>query len=225
MRLDLSFTNYNVKGLHSLVLNPVPHMRRIFFTTPDHEMYDPETIALHAHHCAIELRPLFGWSAITNWRCIENRHDATNRVTLREGYQEFRYRSALREGTAVEPGVEPRRFEATGGIRSVCLSGQLMKDAVHLAAADCHTMTVARRASAAWLSTEGPEDPGYDPVVWSRRDLSKWTAEGLYQPMDADFLNSALPLPLTDPLIYAAICGEASELSHSLGDAATGVTT
>lgn len=177
MRIDLSLINCHVKGLHSLVLTPGPQMRRIFFTTPDHEMHSPDAVAIHQHHCDLWLVPLFGEDHIANWTPTELKGG-----TLFRGWQ---FESAIQgKGGA---------FRQTERRREFYLLPRVLKDPIRLAASDLHTVTVSEGQRAAWLVLEGLEDGMYDSTAWSTRDLSGWTVEGLYRPMSAQFLTEEFP--------------------------------
>lgn len=197
-RVDLSFVNYNCIGLHSLVLSPPPRMRRIFFTTPNHELADPRTVGLHAHHCALTFTPLYGCGTVTHWRTAPP-WLPINVLRAAPGWQvwgcyPFAYSSSLRDGDDAGKKVV-RRFTRAGNPAEILVQPTAF-EGCSLAASDIHTLSVLAEAQAAWLVEEGEEDPDYDPRVWSSRDLSLWRADGLYLPMDSDFLGQNAPLLL-----------------------------
>lgn len=192
MRLDLSLINCHVRGLHSLVLDPAPRMRRIFFATPDHEMAGPDDLALHSHHCDVELRPLYGGEHVIHWRPADVPSTVTAAI-----YTGFLYSSVITGKVG--------RFEVTGEPRGFSLLWSRLVEPAKLRARDIHTVSVELHQRAAWVVVEGAEDQAYDPTCWSRRDLSRWTPEGLYQPMTEEFLKAEFPL--SNPAVYSAVCG------------------
>lgn len=186
MRLDLSFVNYNAVGLHSLIIQPPPFMKRLFFTTPDHEIFEHTAVGFHAHHCDIDLIPLFGHRDIMHWSAVEG--DAGY------SFQEFSYISTLRDSDL----SAQRSFVPTGYSRKLVMTGEKLLEPKRLKAHDIHTMSVAPRRRAAWLALEGEEDPAYQNAVWSARDLGQWKSDGLYQPMSTGFLLAQIEDVLAD---------------------------
>ena len=174
MRLDLSLINCHVRGLHSVVLRPSPRMTRIFFTTPNHEMFSPDHLAIHSHHCDLWLCPIYGEESIQNWTPSRGTH-SSKRI-----FKGFKFDSAITGGG---------KFVPTGNDQEMSLSPTTLRKPLELLAYEYHTVTVAPGARSAWMVLERQEDPLYNPTCWSTQDLSQWTPNGLYQPMTPEFLK------------------------------------
>lgn len=178
-----SLVNCHVRGLHSLALSDPPRMRRIFFTTPDHELLGPDAVALHTHHCDLTLVPLVNAEAINHYRPLRQSPRGATPLPQKE-YHGYLFDSAISGGGS---------FVRTGDVRVFCLAASRLTVPVCLASYDVHTVSVESGQVAAWLVVEGAEDPTYDKKAWSPRDLSTWAPKGLYQPMTLAWFISRLP--------------------------------
>ena len=174
MRLDLSLINCHVRGLHSVVLRPAPRMTRIFFTTPDHELFSTDHLAVHSHHCDLLLCPIFGEEFIINWTPSYGTH------SNKKIFKSYKFDSAITGGG---------KFIPTDMEREMSLDPTTLRKPLELFAYEYHTVTVTQGARSAWMVLERQEDPHYDPTCWSTQDLSQWSPKDLYQPMTSEFLK------------------------------------
>lgn len=168
MLIEKSLVNCHIRGLHSLVLCENP-MRRIFFTTPGHELNSPLSIAIHPHHCKIFITPL--WGEIFNIIWTPNIHGTR--------FNEYGYTSAITSGHGSFKLVEERSL-------SLSPDEDLLTCETFMNASELHSI-YTRSDRAAWLICEEEEDPKYNPSVYSIYEPK--ITEDLYKPMDFHFLR------------------------------------
>lgn len=153
------------KGLDSLMIHDQGKIKRLFIKHAG-TMLGPDDIAYHRHHCDVTLEPVVG--SVTN----------SDAVVTPDGkpFGRWFYQSKIRDGAG--------GFSRAGSAR-LSLSSRpvaIGQPPIMLHARQLHTVT-AGPDFAAWLVHEGEEWPGYDATTYARRDLSGWSAEGLYRPM------------------------------------------
>lgn len=176
----------HVKGLHSIVLNDAPENRtRIFFTRGSHLLFQNTTgwciptnmsLAIHAHHCDVQLVQIYGKVRTDHYDLVE---DA-------EGYlEEARYVSAIATGDKGRLDATGRRF----GVRA-CDSYWLSPRGVRLRADVKHTVYVPFAEEAAWIVIEGEEDPDYESVCYTNN--LKFDADKHYRPMTQNQITDNL---------------------------------
>lgn len=183
-RRDLSrgsLLHCHARGLHSIVLREDPFVR-LFVTDDDHELWRidcpdghaiPAAIAFHPHHCALRLEAVRGM--FVNVSSLPGARLGRD-VTLRA----FEFSSKIGGGDGrfrlapIARHTELRWAEVPAG------------SFVDMQAAEIHSVHVARGERAAWLVTEGAENPNYVPRAYSHLDLTEFTPTGLYEPMPAD---------------------------------------
>lgn len=146
-------------------------MRRIFIATPKHTLWRNQpgeefSVGFHAHHCDLKIECLHG-----------SMRNVSPGVRAGRGFKEWRWESPIRG--------ESGRFTATGREFDVHSLGMLMRagDEVRLRAQDLHTIFCPKARYAAWLVSEGREDPNYQPRCLTNADLQNWSPEGMYLPM------------------------------------------
>lgn len=173
MIIEKSLINCHIKGLHSIILSENP-IRRIFFTTPDHELRNSNSIAIHPHHCDIALVPMWGKVYNIRW----NIH--FTKLNTPDMRKEYLYQSKILSGEG--------KFIETGRKGDMRIASKLLLDEVpeHLHSSVLHTI-YTEQDRAAWLVLEGQEDKSYLPVCYSREQPVISTE--LYQPMTREFLD------------------------------------
>lgn len=182
--LEKSLSHTHCRGLHSLVFRDKPNMLRLYFADSDHELWRNElfwseangerkfvynmSIALHSHKQDIRLFPIFG--------------KVYNTLFVRYGpcisFNAYRYTSPILN---TKPGFQHVGLERLGYANTLRLFSETFMRAEEL-----HTIYVPRGQKAAWLIEEGKEDLNYDNTCFSNHDLTKYSFEGLYQPMTGD---------------------------------------
>jgi hypothetical protein len=179
-----SLVNCHVFGMESVMFDNTPGKRvRAFICRADHEMWRnidsepaPLSIAIHSHHCDIELSRIFGES----YNVIP--------VLNPEGklYHAFSYESAITGG-----GCKFVKGEANQRHYVLQYFG-LAKKPWFMAASELHTWYVPAGHTAAWLVREFREDPLYTGITWSDADLENFDASPLYKPMSVEYLKELL---------------------------------
>lgn len=171
-----SFMNCHAVGLHSIVLRERP-MVRLFVTTPEHELWRtfggvPSTIAFHSHRTDLTLETVSG--EFFNWM-----------LDFDEPSMGFRIEPAAYVWDSKIKGGAGRFSMLPDPPRTGWTVAHRMSDGdvATMGAAELHTVEVERCKRAAWLVTEGREDPHYKPVSWSTRDLTAFDSTGLYRSM------------------------------------------
>jgi len=160
----------HVKGLHSIVLREEPHRVRVFYADLNHQLEwrgrlcDDMPLAIHSHHCDIRLDLLFGEVYSPIYRFSSWPGSLPLSIC--------RFESAITGGGSLKPLRRKRRLRLH---ESFPLGTQ------HLKANEMHTVVVPERQEAAWLVTEGKEDPKYEPLCYT--NMPKWSPKGLYQPV------------------------------------------
>lgn len=166
------YRNCHAVGVHSVVIGrDGKRLRRVFLTDKDHVLwqndYDsgPYSVGFHGHHCDLTIESLHG--------------RAFNEVLVPGGLLKlaaWRYESALMDSS--RPG-----FVRLSENRSYGIVTDLITSLIYMPAWMHHTIFVPYESVAAWVVTEGEEDPSYQPITYSDADLSAWSADGMYQPL------------------------------------------
>jgi hypothetical protein len=68
----------------------------------------------------------------------------------------------------------------------------LDKRPMNLSCKALHSMRLSEGRCAAWTIQEGPEDPGFIPIAYSKADLSQWSTHGLYNRMNTEYMSALL---------------------------------
>jgi hypothetical protein len=173
------------------------------------------SVAIHPHHCDIELRIIKGMivniNSIkrTDFDDVSLNHPGINPVTgmmldpyldedaepIHAKFGRYRYQSAINTGTI---GFEYLGDEELTFLSCDTLSeehyelGQMVVPNLKLKAKELHTIAVRRDESAAWFVFEGKEDPTYDPTTFSNSDLRNFNSEGMYLPMTEEYLRDLI---------------------------------
>lgn len=183
---DRSLFNCHAKGLHSIVLDPNPKaMVRMFYTSPDHEMWRNDallnetlSIAIHSHHCSLELVPVLG--SFVN---VTTELDPENGTLELNSYK---WTSHINTGNG--------GFEANGSVKlKPLVSREYSRGLVaSMEAYEFHTVYVEKGVEAAWLVFEGDEDPEYNSSSFSNDNLEKFSTDGFYLKMSVEDVERIL---------------------------------
>ena len=185
-----SLSNCHVPGLHSLVLDATPGtMVRMFYAAGDHSLWLNEvrdgkfvhdmSLAMHGHHCDLDLVPIVGHFQNITTRIAQDLHQSD--ILL----DSFKWTSYINTGKG--------NFEPTGTERLLKPVSNIYEDRrACMRADDLHTVFVERNTEAAWLVFEGREDPDYNALSYSNVDLGKFTTDGLYHKMTAKTTENIL---------------------------------
>ena len=196
-----SYKHCHAKGLHSILLHDTPGRRmRIFVADENHVLWKNKanrlmadsnqkmSVAFHQHHCDITLFPLSGGvynHTLLNpgdfdqdkwhWYGFQSKISSANGGDFRK----------LPEQSAWFRAFLPSEVD----IKTTVLDREL-----YLKASDFHTIAVESGETAAWLVIEGHDWPGYESVVLSNDDLTKFAWEKHYEPMDLITLTRCLEI-------------------------------
>lgn len=168
--------NCHCVGVDSIILNENPIIR-LFIANPNHELWRNDThewsVALHAHHCDITIVPILGF--------IYNKIETSYGIpTILNEYQ---YESFIKGCGS---------FKSTFNNRSFRLRSELLTRSIKMGATDRHTIIVNKGHSASWIIIEGQENYNYNSNCYSNVDLTKFSFEGLYQPMSKEYRENKL---------------------------------
>lgn len=180
-----SIRNCHAPECDSILFDDTPGARvRAFIVGNGHNLFQnygmsgkPLSVALHSHHCAVRLVPIFG--RVYNVRPIGH--------LGRPRYAQFKFQSQINSGKG--------GFTRTPGddnTMAVRLDLMELKRSVDMKASDIHTIAVAYGEPAAWMVYEGEEDPTYDGMCYSDADLENFDFSALYKPMSVDYLHNLL---------------------------------
>lgn len=179
-----SLINCHTVGVDSVVFDDTPgKVVRAFIANENHNLYrnspwslETLSVALHAHHCDITLKRIFGevWN-ITPVGALSGKR-----------YASYKYQSTITTGH----GSFIRGDEGEDIL--VRLKETQLKRTMNLPAAQVHSIVVLRGKTAAWWVYEGTEDPNYNGMCWSDDDLSNFDFAPLYKPMSVDYLKGVL---------------------------------
>jgi hypothetical protein len=179
-----SLINCHTVGVDSVVFDDTSgKVVRAFIANENHNLYfnspwsnGPLSVALHAHHCDVTLKPIFGnvWN-ITPGGAMDGQR-----------YAAYKYQSTITTGH----GSFIRGDE--GDDMLVRLREGIVRCSIKLPAAQVHSVCVLRGKLAAWWVYEGAEDPNYNGTCWSDDDLSNFDFAPLYKPMSVDYLKGVL---------------------------------
>jgi len=168
---------------------------RVFYTSRDHELWQnnpakfrrmgwygcnaemPISVAIHPHHSNFEFAVLTG--TITNVEFGDEMSPISawgHAISL----PKWKWTSAILNGQAGFELVDNDSVIYLGECPRY-LPGQRFS----MLAADMHTVYVPYETEAMWMIREITSIQPPPPYCWSNADLSKWTAEGLYQKFDA----------------------------------------
>jgi len=185
-----SLENCHVPGVHSLVLDATPGaLVRMFYASVDHNLWLNETkdgkfvhemsLAMHGHHCDLDLVPVLGDFQNITTRVATDLHQSD--ILL----DSFMWTSYINTGTG--------KFEPTGTERLLKPVSNLYRDSrASMRADDLHTVFVERNTQAAWLVFEGREDPNYNAASYSNANLVNFTTHGLYHKATAKTVENIL---------------------------------
>lgn len=197
MIFDLSVTSglahCHARGLYSIVLQTTP-MVRLFYAAPDHALHRNQTgrvVGFHAHHCNLNLIPVFGeitnvFGQRQNLRPTAKDYAEHKVVDTRA----FWYQSVITGGVRSGAGFRAMSTD----IHTIRVWPRPMHDAMIMDAGALHTINLVRGQDAAWIVFEGAEDPFYRPVTYAPLcvDLTRASFEGMYQPMTEDEIRKVL---------------------------------
>jgi hypothetical protein len=186
-----SYRNCHAIGLDSVLFDDTPGARaRMFFANNHHDLWRnhpslkyPMSIALHSHHCNLELEPMSGrvWN-VSRW---QYKHGSV-RPPISAAMSYFKYVSPINSqagsfeklkcdvdvSTELEELIGPRSFDAK----------------------EMHSIYVQRSHRAAWMVREGSEDPNHSSMVISNANLEHFDFTEMYQPMTVHYLVEILDM-------------------------------
>lgn len=186
--------NCHAKGLHSVMLAESPGKTiRLFFANWDHELYHnrlgltgaraPLSVAVHPHHCPITLATVLGHFVNERAHLARLGDSDYGRAAALTMYwptfEQFVFDSKLLGGKGGFVRGKSGKFKYQADSKKVRAGESVFMDSV-----DLHTVYVPKEERAAWLVFEGASDPGHTSVAYSNTDLTTFTSEGLYQPVD-----------------------------------------
>lgn len=180
-----SIRNCHAPECDSVLFDDTPGARvRAFIVGNQHNLYqnwnmsgEPLSVALHSHHCALKLVPIFG--RVYNMRIVG--------AIAGSRFAQFAFQSQINSGNG--GFVRTPGDDHTMGVR---LKAEELKRPIEMAASDIHTIAVAYGEPAAWMVYEGEEDPTYDGMCYSNADLENFDFSTLYKPMSVDYLHNLL---------------------------------
>ena len=169
MIFSKSLINCHKKGVHSVILQENP-IHRIFFTTPDHELRDVNSVAAHPNHCDLTIVPLWGNIVNVIWAVV-----GFSGIGL---LREYEFDSKIKGGSG--------EFRETGWQVNFSTYSSRVEAPIKLGANDIHTI-YSPDDYAAWLIIEGKEYEKYRPLSYA---LTKPKIDAnLYQPMTKEFFQ------------------------------------
>lgn len=179
--LEKSLLHCHCHGVHSLVLHEEDgYLTRMFVTDNDHVLWKngcgqtykgwkPLTIAIHPHHCDIEIEIVNGF--VWNAEFSVKRHTCRNKEEVK--LNAFKWNTAIGgEGYFDLVGTETLIMNK---FRTMFLGQKY-----YMCSNELHTVYVTPTQNAAWIIRESPATRGYDRTVYSNQDLQTWTPKGLY---------------------------------------------
>lgn len=185
--LKHSLKNCHVRGMHSLMLETSWRKIRMFYTTPEHELWrnTPEnyheglSVWFHPHHCNISLAPLVG--EILNWGIEE----AAQWDILLDRYKFTSHINSWKWGF--------EKLQAWVKLTTTKILEVSSGESIFLSAQEMHTVWVQRWEEVAWMVLEGKENQHHDDKCYSNSSLESWSPEWLYTPFaDIEEIREAL---------------------------------
>lgn len=176
-----AFRNCHADGLHSIVLHDETSNRvRIFYATANHSLWRNRaghtfSVAIHPHHCDIQLIGLFGKVMNDTYALVPNPNG---------DFYEQEYQSAITTGTG-KMVMTGRRCDP-----HLIRGEDLENRSVYMPAYQLHSIYVPPGKPAAWMVIEGAEDPAYVSTCWTNDKSPDFT--GLYVPMDPEEVEAKL---------------------------------
>ena len=186
--LKRSFKNCHATGVHSIVLDQDAngYLKRAFLTDETHVLWQNRvldnsgmTIALHSHHCDIEIQVVEGE--------IYNMSADVSIDSL--GYQVWgwKFESQITNGSG--KFVKTNQCFTLDNIQEKKL---VAGETLRLKANEHHTVFVEKGKKTSWIIQESKEDPNYDNTCYSNNDLTKFDFSGLYKPFSKEELLATL---------------------------------
>lgn len=164
--------NCHTIGLHSFPISFENGLyRRIFYADVNHQMWKPIEIAIHPHHVDIKITILDG-ELFNPLYLIDDENG--------DEFKMFQWSSHIRDGVG--------GFKSMGNARLRQVSNNIYGkgDYTFMKACELHTVQIQKGQMCVWLIEEDIPTCEYFPINYSRRDLSKWTADGLYKEVGDD---------------------------------------
>jgi hypothetical protein len=186
-----SLRNCHARGVDSILFDDTPGARiRLFVAHRNHELWknspmaqgnNEMSVGYHPHHCDLTLHVVQG--VIANIT-------ATKHVMSfgRVNVNRYLYKSQIANGECRFELEQEKALLYVDGMRVLTLADSTL----FMPAQQIHTIAVDSNCPAAWFVYEGKEDPEYKPICYSNQDLTRFNAEGMYQPMDASYMCELL---------------------------------
>lgn len=187
-----SLRNCHAMNVDSVLFEAEPPRVRAFVAHMNHELHRnlggtglPLSVALHPHHCDLELTHIFGWIYNVSLSAFEPRFP---NLGVQVALKPFRYQSPI--------GGKAGSFVAASELPSLHgkLVGEQIYNTLALPAQQLHTIHVSQGYSAAWFVHEGKEDPNYSGLCYSNDDLTKFDFRPYYRPMSVSQLRDLLAI-------------------------------
>ncbi len=208
--LSKSLINCHAFGVDSILFDDTPGRRvRMFIANENHvlwknDLYDGEwqndgkylpfnkmSVAFHPHHCDLELECIKGgfrnFTAYTFPKWQMDKWEDNMKFCCDTFYlDEYLYKSKINCGEC--------KFEKSE--TNVCLGTSFScyknGDFLKMKADTLHTIFVWKGQFCAWMVYEGKEDPNYQPICYSNRDLLTFDDSNLYKSMNKEYLYKIL---------------------------------
>jgi hypothetical protein len=198
--LRRSLFNCHARGLDSYVLGEGAHgeLIRVFWAGPDggnqnqHSLRirSPDSeylqLAVHSHHCDLDFTLIYG--TMINVRAKEAEYGCGNKELKK---WVFRSKIAGVKDAGFEKECYSDGRQRSGFFRFDCdfLTEENRKTSMK--ANDLHTVFVPACSEAMWLVKEHPTTFGREStkICYSNADLSNFSFDGLYQPMEDNKFN------------------------------------
>jgi len=188
--LSRSLRNCHIMGLDSIMLLETPGKTiRLYYAHQGHELHrnfpgiieHNQSLSFHAHHCNLTLEVVKGH--LMNWTVEIDSEKPTDQLTFK-----YKYNSEITNGK-----IGFVKFPELTHLSTVRMNSMNVGDYELMNAHAIHTVAADSRYDSAWLVYEGEEDPNYESLSFSTNyNLENESFEGLYQPMDANYLNTLI---------------------------------
>lgn len=192
--LSKSLLNCHTVGVHSFVLNEKDGLlTRMFVAMPEHQLWKnhcgimtkewhPLSIGIHPHHVDIEIYPIWGLLWNVEFSLKKNKGYNPNDCLL----DAYKWTSEILGGNS--------GFKWCGEKILQLAEHRLMtwNRKYKMTSEQLHTVYVTKGQTAAWIIQESSASKAYDAITYSNTDLSKWTAEGLYQKPSIEEISEIL---------------------------------
>lgn len=162
-----SFLNCHIKGVHSFVISVEPTIR-IFYADYGHEMTEGN-VAYHPHHCDITLVPLVGQLTNLNATFYES-------FLHKGGFSKFKYASKIKSGKGSFKKIQSTKDFSRSNLHKIVLN-----ESMFLKAEQIHSVFANPKEVCSWAVLEGREDPNYENICYSTKDLTKYSFKNLYK--------------------------------------------